>query len=468
MNEQVGRLRWPRGGPPLFDVLLALGLAALSLQRVATTLGPTGAPAYVLALLHTLPLAVRRRFPYGVLAISVASGLAVAVLGLSPVFLGPAILVPVYTVAAYCDRRSSLAGLAAVEAAAAAVLLTPGGTGAATWLGDALVLGAAWLLGHFVHDRRVYAAQLEQRTAELEAARGELARRAVAEERLRIARELHDVVAHSMSVIAVQSGVGAHVAVTQPEEARKALAAIEVTSRTTLNELRRLLGVLREDGQPQGSLAPVPRLAGLDALLAEMREAGLAVKLRVEGTPVQVPAGIDLSAYRIVQERLTNVLKHAGAARAQVLLGYGDKEITIEVTDEGRGVAPGGIAERLGTGHGLIGLRERVTAEPGWVFSPGGWTPPPGVLPAWSWVPPEGARPRPDVMPWWVRVWYALPLLDRYAHAWMWARGGWEVCPPPGAPPGGQGGVREPRDPVVPGLQSGAARAIPEAGRQPH
>ncbi len=176
MNEQVGRLRWPRGGPPLFDVLLALGLAALSLQRVATTLGPTGAPAYVLALLHTLPLAVRRRFPYGVLAISVASGLAVAVLGLSPVFLGPAILVPVYTVAAYCDRRSSLTGLAAVEAAAAAVLLTPGGTGAATWLGDALVLGAAWLLGHFVHDRRVYAAQLEQRTAELEAARGELRR----------------------------------------------------------------------------------------------------------------------------------------------------------------------------------------------------------------------------------------------------------------------------------------------------
>lgn len=161
MNRQGGRLRWLRGAPPVFDVLLALGLAALSLQRVATTLGPTGAPAYVLALLHTLPLAVRRRFPYGVLATSVASGLAVAVFGRSPVFLGPAILVPVYTVAAYCDRGSSLTGLAAVEAAAAAVLLTPGGTGPATWLDDALVLGAAWLLGHFVHDRRVYAAQLE-------------------------------------------------------------------------------------------------------------------------------------------------------------------------------------------------------------------------------------------------------------------------------------------------------------------
>jgi signal transduction histidine kinase len=163
-----------------------------------------------------------------------------------------------------------------------------------------------------------------------------------------------------MSVIAVQSGVGAHVAATQPEEARKALAAIEVTSRTTLNELRRLLGVLREDGEPPGSLAPVLGLAGLDALLARIGEAGLAVKLRVEGARVQVPAGIDLSAYRIVQEALTNVLKHAGAARAQVVIGYGDREVTIEVTDDGRGAAPKAVADRPGTGHGLIGVRERV------------------------------------------------------------------------------------------------------------
>jgi signal transduction histidine kinase len=240
------------------------------------------------------------------------------------------------------------------------VQFTPGGTGVVTWLGDALVLAAAWLLGHFVHDRRVYAAQLEQRTAQLEQAREELARRAVAEERLRIARELHDVVAHSMSVIAVQSGVGAHVAATQPEEARKALAAIEVTSRATLHELRWLLGVLREDGEPQGSPAQVPGLAGLDALLARMDEGGLAVKLRVEGTRRQLPPGIDLSAYRIVQEALTNVLKHAGAARAEVVLGYGEQELTIEVTDDGRGAAGAGGAGRPGTGHGLLGLRERV------------------------------------------------------------------------------------------------------------
>jgi signal transduction histidine kinase len=360
MNLQLRRLRWPRGGPPVFDVLLALGLAALSLQLVATALGPTGAPAYVLALLHTLPLAVRRRFPYGVLAISVASGLAVAMLGLSPVLLGPAILVPVYTVAAYRDRPGSLVALAAVETGVAVVQLTPGGTGVATWLGNTLVLAAAWLLGHFVHDRRVYAAELEQRTAQLEEARQELARRAVAEERLRIARELHDVVAHSMSVIAVQSGVGAHVAASQPEEARKALVAIQATSRSALNELRRLLGVLREEGEPQGSLAPAPGLAGLDALLVQMGEAGLAVRLRVEGARAQVPAGVDLSAYRIVQEALTNVLKHAAAARAQVVIGYGDKEISIEVTDDGRRAAPKAAVDPLGTGRGLTGVRERV------------------------------------------------------------------------------------------------------------
>src|SRR6266536_3367687 len=170
MDARAKSSRWPRGSPWVFDGLLALGLAGLSVQLVSTSDGPVGAPAYALALLHTLPLALRRRFPSAVLA-----------------------------------------------------------TGVATWLGNTLVLGAAWLVGHFVHDRRVYAAQLEERTAQLEErtaqleqAREELARRAMAEERLRIARELHDVVAHSLSVIAVQSGVGAHVAATQPEEARKA------------------------------------------------------------------------------------------------------------------------------------------------------------------------------------------------------------------------------------------------------
>jgi len=229
-----------------------------------------------------------------------------------------------------------------------------------TLVGNLGVVAAAWLLGHFAHNYRTYAARLEERTAELEQAREELARRAVAEERLRLARELHDVVAHAISVIAVQSGVGAHVADTNPQEAAKALAAIEATSRAALEELRRLLGVLRQEDEPQGALAPVPGLADLDSLLAEVGKAGLAVKLQINGTRPPLPAGVDLSAYRIVQEALTNVVKHAGPARAQVVVGYRDQEVTVEVIDDGRGAVTSVSDGRARVGHGLIGMRERV------------------------------------------------------------------------------------------------------------
>jgi signal transduction histidine kinase len=368
MKEQaIGSRRLPASAW-LFDSGLALVAAGLSTAFFVFELVGSGLPrgtlalGYMLALLHTLPLAARRRFPGPVLALTVASGLAVAALGLSPIVLGVAILVAVYSVAAYGDRWVSLTGLAAAEVGSVAVQLTPGRFQAPTVVSNALVIGAAWLLGHFVGGRRAYTARLEERTAELEQAREELARRAVTEERLRLARELHDVVAHAMSVIAVQSGVGAHVANTQPEEAARALSAIEATSRAALEELRRLLGVLRQDSGPQGDLTPVPGLADLDTLLAEVSKAGLGVRLRVEGTPSQLPAGVDLSAYRIVQEALTNVVKHAGPARAQVTLGYRDREVTVEVTDDGRGVGASAGDGRAGVGHGLIGMRERVAA----------------------------------------------------------------------------------------------------------
>jgi signal transduction histidine kinase len=367
MKEQASRSRRLPASAWLFDSGLALVAAGLSTCLFVFENGPVGAGlprgtlalAYVLALLHTLPLAARRRYPGAVLGISVASGLAVAGLGVPPVVLGVAILVAVYSVAAYGTRWVSLAGLAAAELGSVAVQLTPGRVQAPTVVSNGLVIGAAWLLGHFVGVRRNHIARLE-RTAELERARAELARQAVAEERLRLARELHDVVAHSISVIAVQSGVGAHVAPTQPEEAAKALAAIEATSRAALTELRRLLGVLRQEGEPQGSLAPVPGLADLDGLLAEVAKAGLGVRLRVEGTPSPLPAGVDLSAYRIVQEALTNVVKHAGPARAQVTIGYRDHEVMVEVSDDGRGVTAPAGEHRARVGHGLIGMRERV------------------------------------------------------------------------------------------------------------
>jgi signal transduction histidine kinase len=353
----------------VFDSALALVAASLPMAVFASMPVPSGVPVgvlavgYALVLLHTMPLAARRRFPGTVLAICVASGLAIGALFLPPEFLGPAILVAVYSVAAYGSRWVALAGLAAAELGLAAVQLIQGRFGEpAAWVQFALIIGAAWLLGYFVGDRHVYAARLEERTAELEQAREELARRAVAEERLRLARELHDVVAHSMSVIAVQSGVGAHVAESRPEEVGKALSAIEATSRATLEELRRLLGVLRQDSESQASLSPVPGLADLDSLLGEVAKAGLAVRLRVEGTPSPLPAGVDLSAYRIVQEALTNVVKHAGPARAQVTIGYRDQDVTVEVTDDGRGAAALAGDGRGGTGHGLVGMRERVAA----------------------------------------------------------------------------------------------------------
>jgi signal transduction histidine kinase len=353
----------------VFDSVLALAAAGVGTAFFVSEPMARGLPrgtlalGYGLVLLHTLPLAARRRFPLPVLVTSVASGLAFATLGLlPPIGLGPAILVAVYSVAAYGSRWVSLAGLAVAEVGLAAVQLTPGRTGVDTLVGNIGVVAAAWLLGRFAHNYRAYAARLEERTVELDQAREELARRAVADERLRLARELHDVVAHAISVIAVQSGVGAHVANTRPKEAAKALAAIETTSRSALEELRRLLGVLRQDSEPQGDLTPVPGLGDLDGLLAEVGKAGLAVRLQVRGTRPPLPAGVDLSAYRIVQEALTNVVKHAGPARAQVVVGYRDQDVTVEVTDDGRGTMTSVSDGRAGTGHGLIGMRERVAA----------------------------------------------------------------------------------------------------------
>ena len=155
------------------------------------------------------------------------------------------------------------------------------------------------------------------------------------EERLRIARELHDVIAHSMSVIAVQSAVGNHVIDTQPAEARQALAAIEATSRSALTEMRRLLGVLRQEGEPRGSLTPAPGLADLASLVTQVQDAGLKVWINVDGQRGPVPPGIDLSAYRIIQEALTNVIKHAAASSANVTISYRPDSVTVEITDQG-------------------------------------------------------------------------------------------------------------------------------------
>ena len=205
-----------------------------------------------------------------------------------------------------------------------------------TDVGVPALIVSAWLLGNYVGSRRSYTAELEAKNRLLEQARVELADRAVTEERLRIARELHDVVAHTMSVVAVHAGTGRMVADDDPAAARQALATIETTTRSALVEMRRMLGMLRgSDGEEPGALAPAPGLGDLDALVADVVRSGVTVEVRVEGDRTDVPAGVDLAAYRIVQEALTNVIKHAGRVRATVVVRYTDDAVTVEVDDEG-------------------------------------------------------------------------------------------------------------------------------------
>jgi signal transduction histidine kinase len=392
--------RWPpTAGSWVLDGLLAVAAAGFGVLTLSSVLpfdlgNPRAVAAYLLLLGHTLPIALRRRFPVPVLAWALATGLAFASLRLNLVSLGLAVLVYVYTVASRCPRRVSVAGLAATVAMLLAVFLVrPRAIGdRGTVVIDCLTVAAAWWLGDATRRRQEAIGAARERAVELERAREELARRAVVEEQLRIARELHDVVAHSMSIIAVQSGVGAHVLDSQPEEARKALTAIEVTSRQALTEMRRLLGVLRQEAEPSGSLTPTPGLAEVDALAAEVARAGARVEVRIEGTRPELPPGLDLSAYRIVQEALTNVVRHAGPATARVRIRYAPQSVDVEVVDDGRGGNP-----RPGDGHGIAGMRERAALYGGTLHAgprPGGGFRVAARLPVES-APPGAAGGRP-------------------------------------------------------------------------
>ena len=216
-----------------------------------------------------------------------------------------------------------------------------------------------WSAGYFLSTRSQQIAEAAERADRLERAREEDARVAVAEERARIARELHDVVGHSVSVMTVQAAAARRLLLPEQEREREALLVVEQTGREALAEMRRLVGVLRRPEEAP-ALAPQPSLDHVDKLVASAREAGLPVELRVEGEPVQLPAGLDLTAYRLVQEGLTNAVKHAQAQRAEVLVTYGDGHVEITVSDDGAG---GGDGD--GGGHGLVGMRERVSVYGG-------------------------------------------------------------------------------------------------------
>jgi signal transduction histidine kinase len=354
--------RHPRVG----DAALALLLAALVVWEVLTT-DVTGSTLLWLAsgLAVTVPLAWRRVSPLPVVVIVMAAmavaGLAAAdsdAIAQEPQTPIIAALLALYSVAAHAERRLALIGLAVGWAA---VLVGEPG--------DFVVMGpvwaGAWLVGGLVRAREQDACRLRELAEALEHERVEDARLAVAEERTRIARELHDVVAHAMSTIVLEAGAERVNLPEGQDSTRDTLRSIERTGRQALGEMRRLVGVLRSDGE-EPELLPQPSLAHLDALVEQARRAGLPVTLRVVGRPLQLAPGLDISAYRIVQEALTNVLKHAGGARASVVVTYGDRILELKIVDDGRGGTPNG------SGHGIAGLRERVALFSGELDAGGG------------------------------------------------------------------------------------------------
>jgi len=323
---------------------------------------PTTVLAWLLAVLICAPILTHRRFPVASVAVCLTAVVVYAT-GHYVAYPGLAIFVLNFDIALHTRERVAVATLfASVVVIGVAVDLQPDKVAIlATYVESELGVLVAWLTGRNLRHRRARWAELTARTERAERDREEEARRAVTEERLRIARELHDVIAHSMSVIAVQSAVGNHVIDTQPAEARQALAAIEATSRSALTEMRRLLGVLRQEGEPRGSLAPAPGLADLAMLAGQVQDAGLKVWINVAGQRGDVPPGIDLSAYRIIQEALTNVIKHGAGSAAEVTISYRPDSVTVEVADQGAGAPPAEVpAPRTDPGHGIIGMRERV------------------------------------------------------------------------------------------------------------
>ncbi len=276
-----------------------------------------------------------------------------------------ALLLGFYSVAAYAEERRAILGAAIVGASILAIDIPRliAGTNPGDIIPAWLFYTTVWFMGRTLRQRRLQAARLQDLAAQLELEREERAQTAVAEERSRISRELHDVVAHSVSVMVVQAQAAQRLLQGEQQEARQALTSIETTGRQALVEMRRLLGILRRtDEEP--ALAPQPSLKHLDALIEQVREAGLPIELRVEGAAEPLPPGVDLSAYRIVQEALTNTLKHAGPSHARVAIHYRSDEIELEISDDGGGNVNGG-----GSGQGLIGMRERVALYSGVLHS---------------------------------------------------------------------------------------------------
>jgi signal transduction histidine kinase len=362
--------RWAApGAGVLIDLALVLALAGTAQYEI--WVGPLfddglpgpRLPNAILLLLFTLPLAWRRRAPTAVFAVVLASiALQVSLIDRAhspqpPAQHWIALLVVFYSLGVHAERRRAIVAGALGGGAFVVADLVDLVTGSAR-LEDTVpawfMLAAAYGVGLALRGQRLQSTMLTQRAERLERERERKARQAVTDERSRIARELHDIVAHAISVMVVQAQAGQRVLEGEQVSAREALGAIETTGRQALVEMRRLLGVLRVEDR-ELALAPHPRLADLEVLAERVRQAGLPVRLHVVGEPGPLPPGVDLSGYRIVQEALTNALRHAGPASAQVVVRYGPADVELEISDDGRG-----SAEAREGGHGLAGMRERA------------------------------------------------------------------------------------------------------------
>jgi signal transduction histidine kinase len=347
----------PRGRRSLaFDVVLALLATGLELTLVADT---AGGAVFLVAVAGGV-LVLRRSAPLAVLATTLAAMAAFVALGGEPTGLSTGI--GLYTTAAMCDRRVSLAALVPTAAIAAALSAatadTEGRQASATFGATVAVLLAVgiWGLGAYALTRRRYTRALEQRAAQAEREREQLAKIAVHEERAAIARELHDIVAHSVTVMLLGVRGARDVLHTAPAVADETLARVEKSGEQSLTELRRILALLRspdDDAEPH----PQPSLAELDGLVSDYRAAGLPVRLEVTGQQPPLPSGVQLSVYRIVQEALTNVLKHSHPTHITVTLSFRGSRLEVEVVDD---AATQPDQSDATTGHGLIGMRERV------------------------------------------------------------------------------------------------------------
>ncbi|HEU5025548.1 MAG TPA: histidine kinase [Spirillospora sp.] len=372
---------WWREGT-ITAVAFALCLLGGALQVDDKSLAPPPAAAYLIAVASCAVLPARHRAPLAAMAATTACGVLVPPLNLllSPPIVAPAVVVA-YSLAVRAERRTAGAALLAAAALpAASDLAFALAFGSLSWQDASRVAAVAafplvaGILGHSTQNRRAYLAAMEERARRAEKSRDSEARRRVAEERVRIARELHDLVAHQITLANAQATVAAHLFDTRPEQTRKSLRELVETTADALDDLRATVGLLRQTGDAAAPAEPAPGLSRLPTLLESFRRAGLEVAVRHEGTARPLPPGLDLTAYRIVQEALTNVTKHAGTGSARVRLAWNRDRVTITVADDGGGGAAAPSASTApnasaGTdrppGYGLIGMRERATAVGG-------------------------------------------------------------------------------------------------------